>query len=399
MVQGTAVCMQVNVTDVDDKIIKRARVNRLLADYVARREAEAVTDSAAALSAVRKEASEAAAAFGATTRAPTRTLTLAPTRTPTRTRTSPPYPLAVSLPTSPPDPLAVALPTSPPYPLAVALPTRRQDALPTSSRYPLALTLTLTRRQDALPTSSRYPLALTLTLTRRQDARQAGQARAPRGGPARGGRAAGVISPIPPYISPTSPPYLPHISPISQTLLEQQKQKLASWVTSEDAIAKAVADPKGSVSLPLARTLPLEPLPPLEVTPQLTPTHPNSPQLTPTHPKSPQVTPSHPKSPQAGEGGVRCGGRALERGTRRPTRRAIPEPNPKPEPKPNPEPNPKPNPKPKPKPKPKPNPKPNPSPKLDAAPGAAVTDHAIFNAHSRRYEAEFIEDLAALHIR
>ena len=29
--------MQVNVTDVDDKIIKRARVNRLLADYVARR--------------------------------------------------------------------------------------------------------------------------------------------------------------------------------------------------------------------------------------------------------------------------------------------------------------------------------------------------------------------------
>ena len=242
-----------------------------LADYVARREAEAVTDSAAALSAVRKEASEAAAAFGATTRAPTRTLTLAPTRTPTRTRTSPPYPLAVSLPTSPPDPLAVALPTSPPYPLAVALPTRRQDALPTSSRYPLALTLTLTRRQDA---------------------RQAGQARAPRGGPARGGRAAGVISPIPPYISPTSPPYLPHISPISQTLLEQQKQKLASWVTSEDAIAKAVADPKGSVSLPLARTLPLEPLPPLEVTPQLTPTHPNSPQLTPSHPKSPQVTPS-----------------------------------------------------------------------------------------------------------
>ena len=46
--------MQVNVTDVDDKIIKRARVNRLLADYVARREGEAATDSAAALSAVRK---------------------------------------------------------------------------------------------------------------------------------------------------------------------------------------------------------------------------------------------------------------------------------------------------------------------------------------------------------
>ena len=42
------------MTDVDDKIIKRARVNRLLADYVARREGEA--DSAAALSAVRKEA-------------------------------------------------------------------------------------------------------------------------------------------------------------------------------------------------------------------------------------------------------------------------------------------------------------------------------------------------------
>ena len=59
--------MQVNVTDVDDKIIKRARVNRLLADYVARREGEA--DSAAALSAVRKEASEAAAAFGAKMRA------------------------------------------------------------------------------------------------------------------------------------------------------------------------------------------------------------------------------------------------------------------------------------------------------------------------------------------
>ena len=36
---------------------------------------------------------------------------------------------------------------------------------------------------------------------------------------------------------------------------------------------------------------------------------------------------------------------------------------------------------------------------LDAQLGAAVTDHAIFNAHSRRHEAEFIEDLAALHIR
>ena len=34
---GYEVFMQVNVTDVDDKIIKRARVNRLLADYVARR--------------------------------------------------------------------------------------------------------------------------------------------------------------------------------------------------------------------------------------------------------------------------------------------------------------------------------------------------------------------------
>ena len=36
---------------------------------------------------------------------------------------------------------------------------------------------------------------------------------------------------------------------------------------------------------------------------------------------------------------------------------------------------------------------------LDAELGAAVTDHAIFNAHSRRYEAEFIEDLVALNIR
>ena len=35
----------------------------------------------------------------------------------------------------------------------------------------------------------------------------------------------------------------------SQTLLEQQKQKLASWATSEEAIAKAVADPKGSVKV------------------------------------------------------------------------------------------------------------------------------------------------------
>ena len=87
-----------------------------------------------------------------------------------------------------------------------------------------------------------------------------------------------VLSPL--YL-PISPLHLPHISPISQTLLEQQKQKLASWVTSEDAIAKAVADPKGSVSLPLARTLPLEPLPPPEVTPQVTPSHPKSPQVTP----------------------------------------------------------------------------------------------------------------------
>ena len=36
---------------------------------------------------------------------------------------------------------------------------------------------------------------------------------------------------------------------------------------------------------------------------------------------------------------------------------------------------------------------------LDVTLGAAVTDHAIFNAHSRRYEAEFVEDLASLHIR
>ena len=166
---GYEVFMQVNVTDVDDKIIKRARVNRLLADYVARREAEAVTDSAAALSAVRKEASEAAAAFGAKMRAKLAKL--------------------------------------------------------------------------ELPVADR----------REEDERQ--------------------------------------------TLLEQQKQKLASWVTSEDAIAKAVADPKGSVKAVCAAAA--EPL----------------------------------------------------------------------------------------------------SEALDAQLGAAVTDHAIFNAHSRRHEAEFIEDLAALHIR
>ena len=41
------------MTDVDDKIIKRARVNRLLADYVARREVEEGADASAALKAVR----------------------------------------------------------------------------------------------------------------------------------------------------------------------------------------------------------------------------------------------------------------------------------------------------------------------------------------------------------
>jgi len=36
---------------------------------------------------------------------------------------------------------------------------------------------------------------------------------------------------------------------------------------------------------------------------------------------------------------------------------------------------------------------------LDATLGAAVTQHEIFNAHARRYEAEFVEDLESLHIR
>ena len=37
--------------------------------------------------------------------------------------------------------------------------------------------------------------------------------------------------------------------------------------------------------------------------------------------------------------------------------------------------------------------------KLDAEQGHLVTDHAIFNAHSRRYEREFMDDMAALGIR
>jgi len=37
--------------------------------------------------------------------------------------------------------------------------------------------------------------------------------------------------------------------------------------------------------------------------------------------------------------------------------------------------------------------------KLDAEKGHLVTDHAIFNAHSRRYEREFMDDMAALGIR
>jgi len=82
-----------------------------------------------------------------------------------------------------------------------------------------------------------------------------------------------------------------------QTLLEQHKQKLSSWAASEVAIAKAIADPKGSVSAVCAAAA--EPL----------------------------------------------------------------------------------------------------SEALDATLGEAVTDHAIFNAHSRRYEAEFIEDMASLNIR
>jgi len=36
---------------------------------------------------------------------------------------------------------------------------------------------------------------------------------------------------------------------------------------------------------------------------------------------------------------------------------------------------------------------------LDAELGAGITDHAIFNAHSRRYERDFIEDMIALGIR
>ena len=36
---------------------------------------------------------------------------------------------------------------------------------------------------------------------------------------------------------------------------------------------------------------------------------------------------------------------------------------------------------------------------LDESHGATVTQHEIFNAHSRKYEAEFIDDLYALGIR
>lgn len=37
--------------------------------------------------------------------------------------------------------------------------------------------------------------------------------------------------------------------------------------------------------------------------------------------------------------------------------------------------------------------------KLDAEKGHLITDHAVFNAHSRRYEREFMDDMAALGIR
>ncbi|GBG27733.1 Cysteine--tRNA ligase, cytoplasmic [Hondaea fermentalgiana] len=39
------------------------------------------------------------------------------------------------------------------------------------------------------------------------------------------------------------------------------------------------------------------------------------------------------------------------------------------------------------------------SKKLDKEKGASITDHDIFNAHARRYEREFMEDMAALGIR
>ena len=36
---------------------------------------------------------------------------------------------------------------------------------------------------------------------------------------------------------------------------------------------------------------------------------------------------------------------------------------------------------------------------LDAEKGAGMTDHAIFNAHARKYELEYLEDMAALGVR
>ena len=62
---GYEVFMQINVTDVDDKIIARARRNKLLADYTAKREAEAKVDAAKAAAALKKEVEEATAAFDA----------------------------------------------------------------------------------------------------------------------------------------------------------------------------------------------------------------------------------------------------------------------------------------------------------------------------------------------
>lgn len=37
--------------------------------------------------------------------------------------------------------------------------------------------------------------------------------------------------------------------------------------------------------------------------------------------------------------------------------------------------------------------------KLDDAMGSTITDHSIFNAHARKFEREFLEDMATLGIR
>ena len=37
--------------------------------------------------------------------------------------------------------------------------------------------------------------------------------------------------------------------------------------------------------------------------------------------------------------------------------------------------------------------------KLDREKGHLITDHSVFNAHARRYEREFMEDMEALGIR